>query len=1227
VKDSALTGYVLPGLPLEYDSLVTSVTTRLDPVSMTDLYGHLLTHEQRIEAHHSSPDLSLSNVNAAQRQSSSPSPSRGRGFSSNYRGRGRGRGRGSPSSGIFNPNRPICQICQKLGHTANRCYSRFDHSYQQSPAGPSAAFSAQQAIPDSAWYNDTGSTHHITNDLSNLNMRAEEYTGTDQIRVGNGQGLSIQHTGSACLPSRVHNFSLQSLLHVPQIQKNLISIFKFTIDNHVFVEFHPSCFRVKDLRTRKLLLQGPSRDGLYPWPSTALSLPSSPHAFLGERVSVDLWHNRFGHPALRVVRAVLSKFSLPISTNKAAPVCSSCQQGKLHKFHFPLNSSVSAHPLDLLFLDVWGPAPVVSSNNKRYFLCIVEDYSHYSWLFPLSCKSEVLHVFTKFKLLVENYFQSSIKSVQTDGGGEFIPVQRLLSAHGISYRQTCPHTHHQNGSVERKLRHIVDNGLALLSHASIPLKFWDSAFDTASYLNNRLPSSNNPTKSPFELLFNTAPNYHLLKVFGCECLPYLRPYNSSKFSYRSKSCLFLGYSKPHVGYICFHPPSGRIYIARHVVFNETMFPFASVSSSSVAASSSISPPSIPLMSPTLPISVPADSVINKESISVPCDPAPSPAPATIVPSPPDHPVPTQTHAMTTRAQNNVFCPKPPPAGFIRYPIPQSFHVSLGDTESEPTSYTHAAKSEKWRAAMAEEFNALLRNGTWTLVTPTASMNLVGSKWVFKIKRKSDGTVDRYKARLVAKGFHQQHGLDFDETYSPVVKPITIRTVLSMALTKGWCLKQIDISNAFLHGVLQETVYMSQPPGFVHPSFPGSVCHLKKAIYGLKQAPRAWYSQLSSKLHELGFKSCKLDSSLFILRTSIVTLFALVYVDDIILTGSTLAAMDALIRELSTVFPVKDLGDLNFFLGVEVTRVSTGILLSQQRYICDILKRTNLSLVKPISSPLSAATSLSKFSGSTFEDPTLYRQTVGALQYLSLTRPDIGFAVSKVSQFMHEPHDLHWTAVKRILRYLKSTADYGLFINKCSSSQLYAYSDADWAGCPDDRKSTSGYCIYLGSNLFSWSSKKQPTVSRSSTEAEYKAIANTTAEMMWIQSLFRDIGLVQHAAPILYCDNIGATYLSSNPAYHARTKHIEIDYHFVRDKVAEKALVVRFLSNKDQIADVLTKPLVSTRFCLLRSNLNVHSTLRLRGHIRTSTHEDSSSKEIQTYKDSSSTKSHVDNPST
>jgi len=229
--------------------------------------------------------------------------------------------------------------------------------------------------------------------------------------------------------------------------------------------------------------------------------------------------------------------------------------------------------LDLLFLDVWGPAPLFSSNNKRYFLCIVDDFSRYSWVFPLNCKSDVISTFTRFKLLVEKFFNRNIKSIQTDGGREFIPVQKFLSSNGISYRQTCPHTHHQNGSVERKLRHTVDIRLALLAHSHVPLQYWDDAFDTACYLINRLHSSVNSSKSPFELLFQKSPDFQLLKVFGCECWPYLRPYNTHKMSFQPISCVFLGYSKPHVGYKCLHIPTGRVYISRHVVFNEDKFPF------------------------------------------------------------------------------------------------------------------------------------------------------------------------------------------------------------------------------------------------------------------------------------------------------------------------------------------------------------------------------------------------------------------------------------------------------------------------------------------------------------------------------------------------------------------------------------------------------------------------------------------------------------------------------
>jgi len=463
----------------------------------------------------------------------------------------------------------------------------------------------------------------------------------------------------------------------------------------------------------------------------------------------------------------------------------------------------------------------------------------------------------------------------------------------------------------------------------------------------------------------------------------------------------------------------------------------------------------------------------------------SPSSSESTPSPEPLPIlPARVHGMTTRSQNLIHKPYTFTDGRVKYPPPQALTATIAAHEDEPTCYSQASKNPEWRAAMNNEFDALLKNGTWSLVPFSPQMNVVGSKWVFRIKRKANGDIERYKARLVAKGFHQQPGIDFAETYSPVVKPITIRTVLSIAVSAGWEIRQVDVSNAFLHGLLQETVYMAQPPGFQHPQYPAAVCKLRKAIYGLKQAPRAWFSRLSARLIDLKFTSSKSDSSLFIYKAKGITIFVLIYVDDIIITGSHPETISQLIKDLHDSFALKDLGRLNFFLGVEATWHPDGLHLSQQRYIHDLLTKTNMLLAKPISTPLSASTTLSRFEGSTVTDPTSYRSTVGSLQYLSLTRPDIAFAVNKVSQFMQDPRDSHWSAVKRILRYLKSTISHTFCIHKNSSKQLTAYSDSDWASCPDDRRSTSGYCVLLGKNILSWSSKKQPTVSRSSTESEY-----------------------------------------------------------------------------------------------------------------------------------------------
>jgi histone deacetylase 1/2 len=494
--------------------------------------------------------------------------------------------------------------------------------------------------------------------------------------------------------------------------------------------------------------------------------------------------------------------------------------------------------------------------------------------------------------------------------------------------------------------------------------------------------------------------------------------------------------------------------------------------------------------------------------------------------------------------------------------------------------------------MEQEYNALLRNETWTLVPPPPRVNIIDSKWVFKVKKHSDGSIERYKARLVARGFRQRYGLDYEDTLSPVVKPTTIRLLLSIAVARGWSLRQLDVQNAFLHGVLEEEVYMRQPPGFADPDHPDYICRLTKALYGLKQAPRAWHARLATALRAHGFAPSTADSSLFLLQRPEVTMYLLVYVDDIILVSSSPVAADALVRSLGADFAVKDLGKLHYFLGVEVSPSAHGLLMTQKKYSLELLQRAGMLKCKTATTPMSTTDKITAVDGELLSsaDATDYRSIVGGLQYLTITRPDISFAVNRVCQYLQAPRDTHWSAVKRILRYIRLTVSYGLHIRPHPSGVLSAFSDADWAGSPDDRRSTGGYAVFYGSTLIAWSARKQATVSRSSTEAEYKAVGDATAEVIWVQSLLQELGIPQSQPAILWCDNIGATYLSANPVFHARMKHIEVDYHFVRERVSQKQLQIRFISSKDQLADIFTKPLPLPQFEACRRNLTLLDSL-------------------------------------
>ncbi|KAM2196223.1 hypothetical protein ACFX1R_030129 [Malus domestica] len=498
--------------------------------------------------------------------------------------------------------------------------------------------------------------------------------------------------------------------------------------------------------------------------------------------------------------------------------------------------------------------------------------------------------------------------------------------------------------------------------------------------------------------------------------------------------------------------------------------------------------------------------------------------------------------------------------------------------AEPQSFRSAASHKHWQDAMQEEYDALRSQGTWVLVPPPTHRAVIGSKWVYKLKKNPDGSISRYKARLVAQGFSQAHGPDYFETFSPVVRHTTVRLIISLAAQHKWELRQLDVKNAFLHGDLEEEVYMTQPRGFVDSQHPHHVCKLVKSLYGLKQAPRAWNAKFTGYLPAMGFIMSQSDTSLFVKHDGVDVIALLLYVDNIILTGSNPIKVQAVITELGDVFDLKDMGKLSYFLGLQIEYKSNGdIFLSQSKYAQDLLHKVGMDDCKSVTTPCRPHTQFLDSDGTPLADPTLYRSLVGALQYITFTRPDLAYAVNAACQYMNTPTAVHYDLVKRILRYVQGTISYGLTYSSSSDSSLVAFSDSDWAADPNTRRSITGFVVYLGHNPISWQSKKQASVSRSSTEAEYKSLAHCAADITWIRNLLLDLHQVLLDPPLIHCDNLSALALCSNPVFHTRIKHLDTDFHFIREKVQKKDILVQYVPTEEQTADILTKGLHSPVF--------------------------------------------------
>ncbi|KAJ0580159.1 putative RNA-directed DNA polymerase [Helianthus annuus] len=1298
--------WFLCGLGAAFESFSTSTRSVRPTPNFVDLLASAESHELFLKNLHGT---NTANVVAFMAQDANTRPNA---YGHQYHSNRPSSARNRPNRPSFNSHRgsnrsygrqqrpPVCQLCRKTGHSAAQCYQLASYAQNVSPAPDqlAQAFHAQcqlnPNIPD--WTSDTGATTHMLPNTNNL-QHLTPTQGNQKVYFGNGQSLPITHVGHTKI---FGNLDLNNVLVVPSITKNLLSIGKLTEDNNVDVLFSHPYFYIQDRQTKQIIARGCREDGLYVLRQTHDALVASSSC---PKASFELWHSRLGHVNFDTISMLKHNGCLSFTSVLPKPgLCSPCELAKAKRQPFLPNDKRASLPLEIIHCDLWGPSPIKSIDNFLYYVAFVDDYSRFTWLYPLRAKSDFYEALSIFIPFVQNQFSTKIKTFQSDGGTEFTNnrVRLLFEQNGIMHRLSCPYTPQQNGRVERKHRHIVETGLAMLFHAQVPPKYWVDAFSSAVFIINRLPSKLLQGVSPFEILYHHVPNYDFFRPFGCRVFPCLRDYAPHKLSPRSIACVFIGYCSKYKGYKCLDPITSRVYITRSARFDELYYPLDTSTSPTktidlldittfLDISPTISKPTVPNITtptvaspgPNTPITIPfcpaqntyhmpgpATETQSTDSSTRVADVPDSPTPpspsaqstssvqnpprlstdcGSLTPSygPPDHssgptsvpagsdshsarpesqsqsqsspvdlasdstttassadtsapsnppPPPAPSHPMMTRAKSGIFK--------IRHQVDlahtQAFplHSALFATD-DPTTFSRASKDTKWLKAMSDEFNALTKNNTWTLVPRPHNANVVGSKWIFRTKFKSDGSIERHKARLVAQGFSQIPGLDYSHTFSPVVKATTVRTVLALSVINNWHLHQLDVNNAFLHGHLSEHVFMEQPKGFVDTQFPSHVCKLNKAIYGLKQAPRAWFHRLSLFLLNNGFSCSRADPSLFVYTRQSHTMYLLVYVDDIILTGNHQPTLASFIKCLNKEFAIKDLGQLNYFLGLEVTYTTNGLFLNQSKYALDILTRAKMLDAKPAPTPLSTNVSFIS-TGTTFPDATFYRSIVGALQYLTITRPDISYAVNQVSQFLHAPTTIHFQEVKRILRYIKGTIAFGLHYSRPTSTSLLGYSDADWARCLETRRSTYGYSIFLGGNLISWSAKKQPTVSRSSCESEYRAMANTAAEIVWITHLLRELHALPPDRPTILCDNQSAIFLTQNPVAHKRTKHIDLDYHFLRELVNAGKLVTKFVPTKLQVADIFTKSLPSSQFTVFRNMLRIGPPpFRLQGDVR------------------------------
>ncbi|KAJ9541286.1 hypothetical protein OSB04_027792 [Centaurea solstitialis] len=986
---------------------------------------------------------------------------------------------------------------------------------------------------ENLWHVDSGCSRHMTGNMSYLEDFLR-FNGGYVAFGDNPKGGKISGKGKVT----GGKLTLEEVYYVDQLRYNLLSVSQVCDKKYYILFSETECiilsskFKVDE---SLILLRTPRRDNVYCLDLNGM--PSEVVNCLFSKASVtesSLWHRRMGHTNMKTMNILVKNNlvrGLPQKEFTLDDNCVACLKGKQHKAsHKSKTINTVSAPLQLLYMDLFGPTNVMSIGKKSYCLVIIDDYSRFTWVFFLRTKDETSGLIKPFVIRIENQTNLRVKVIRSDNGTEFknADLNSFCEDKGIERQFSAPRTPQQNGVAERRNRTLIEAARTMLADSKLPITFWAEAVNTACYVQNRVLVVKSKGNTPYEL-------------------------------FKKK--------KPFVG---FFVPFGTIEESDNVKFNENtpnvpgsgpdwLFDIDSLTNSLNMSSAVVTGPSTEaqdtsapfVMFPTHPQPQSDDdkdseSEEQKDASEIQEDEheAADPQPDSQVDNETRQTIETEQHVINeteaddsnlgvqlseeplylTRTQKNH-----PPSlviGDMESPMITRKQSKANNTspvgmiscflsQTEPKKAYDAMKDPSWIEAMQEELLQFVLQHVWDLVDLPWGHRVIGTKWIFR--NKTD----------------EREGIDYDDVFAPVARIEAIRLFLAFASYKGFKVYQMDVKSAFLYGTIDEEVYVSQPPGFEDPDYPDRVYKLRKALYGLHQAPRAWYDTLSTYLLENEFERGVIDKTLFIRRTKNDVLLVQIYVDDIIF-GST---DDKLCKELEELmhkkFKMSSMGELTFFLGLQVKQKPDGIFLNQSKYVASMLQKFGMTDAKPASTPMETHKQLTADVEGEEVDVHHYRSMIGSLMYLTASRPDIMFAVC-------QPR-------------------LGLWYPKDSSFDLVEYTDSDYGGANLDRKSTSGGCQFLGSRLVSWQCKKQTTVSQSTTEAEYIASSSCCSQVLWIQN----------QTPI-YIDNNSAISIVNNPVKHSKTKHIEIRFHFIRDCNEKKLIQVLKVHTDNQFADLFTK---------------------------------------------------------